>query len=104
VPDQATIATSIVNRLARHFSTELTVSSVNLDESLFSEQGFSLGDRGLDSLDLVEAIAILEEELHIVLLDQDLSGLDTINLVAQFVSVNAELENLEAFCGRWGIS
>lgn len=102
--DQATVARSIVNRLARHFSVTLTVSSVNLDESLFSEHGFSLGERGLDSLDLVEAIAVLEEELQIVLLDQDLARLDTINLVSQFVLVNAKEESVTAFCERWALT
>lgn len=101
MPEQSDVAEAILRRLAQHFNIELAVDTVNLDQSLFSDAGVSLGGNELDSLDLVEAIATLEENLRVSLLDQDIATLDTINLLAAFVVRNAEPSVVVAFCGAW---
>jgi acyl carrier protein len=98
---QSDVATAVVRRLAHHFSADVAAESVDRDRDLFSDTGFSLDGHELDSLDLVEAIATLEAELDVAVLDEDLQTLDTINRLARFLASKADATVLERFCERW---
>jgi acyl carrier protein len=100
--DQDTIATALVARLSRHFSRDAAPDTVDRDMSFFATGGFAIDGHVLDSLDLVEAVGVLEEELKLDLLDQDLEHLDTINRLAEFVATQGDGSVVEDFCGRWG--
>jgi acyl carrier protein len=101
VATEPEVATAIVRRLAHRFSADVRVDLVDRDRDLFSETGFALDGHELDSLDLVEAIGTLEQELGVAVLDEDLEQVDTINRLAQSVTQRADVSVLQRFCKRW---
>jgi hypothetical protein len=93
---------AIVRRLGLlHYECELDESSVDCHASFFAPTGFSIGDRVLDSLDIVEIIVTLEVDFDVDLVEaHDIATFDSISKLCALLeriaqpATRAEFERL----------
>lgn len=95
------LAVAIRNRVGTLFDAEPAEADWPLDRD-FAADPIIFGDHALDSLDLIEVMMVLEEELNVQLLDSDdVQRLSSLLGVASEIARNADQERLADFCTRW---
>ena len=73
-----------------------------VDEPVFDRVPATLGERPLTSLDLITAIATIQEETGLSLLDKvDLAEADTLMRLASLAASKADQQAIERFCATW---
>jgi hypothetical protein len=71
-------------------------------EPLFVDDRIVIGGRQCDSLDLIEALVALEQDLGVLLLDRvELTGAGTLEGIAGLFIAKADRVAVERFCERW---
>jgi acyl carrier protein len=100
----ARLEAAIVRRVCTHLGHEPAPDEViDHDASFFAPEGFALGDRELDSVDFVEMIVAIEDDLGVSILDAaDVENIDSIQKLAAFAEASADTTRLNAFCEQWG--
>jgi acyl carrier protein len=72
-----------------------------LDRDLF-EEGLRIGGQEIDSLDLVEVLAIIESDLNLNIFDiDDTDGLRTLRGIGDYIATEAEPALVDEFVSRW---
>jgi acyl carrier protein len=103
-PPTSKLEKAIIRRLGQlHHEGELDESSVDCRASFFAPTGFSLGDRVLDSLDIVEIIVTLEVDFGVDLVEaHDIATFDSISklcvLLEQITQPAARAEFERLWC------
>jgi acyl carrier protein len=95
------LALALIRRFGDHFSIKIDPVSIDPDVSLLDHGSLMLDGHPLDSLDLVDAMVGLENELGVRLTDGDLQELDTFNRLAGAILRTAKPEDVREFCVRW---
>ncbi len=96
------IARAIRARVASLFEMELGDAEWPVDHDYVTAP-VMLGDHALDSLDLVEVMMVLEDELDVRLIDaEEMRELTSLTSVGVALEARADAERLADFCERWG--
>lgn len=96
------IARAIRARVAVLFELELGDAEWPIDHD-YMDAAVTLGDHELDSLDLVEVMMVLEDELDVRLIDaEEMRELSSLSKVGVALEARADVGLLERFCARWG--
>jgi len=77
------IEADVREQLKREIAEKCEISSESIDENAL------LPDLGLDSLQALQLVVLLEKTYHISIADDDLQHFQTINKIAEFVSMKA---------------
>ena len=64
---------------------EILADKLDVDEDIIKMDTNVIDDLGADSLDVVELMMCLEEELHIVITDESIHGLQTVGDIVNFI-------------------
>ncbi len=64
---------------------EILADKLDVDEDIITMDTNVIDDLGADSLDVVELMMCLEEELHIVITDESIHGLQTVGDIVNFI-------------------
>lgn len=73
-----------------------------VDEPVFERDEATLGGRPLTSLDVIEVLVAVQEEIGVSLLDRvDLAEAGTIARLAALAASKADQQAIERFCARW---
>ncbi|MFL5911046.1 MAG: acyl carrier protein [Gaiellaceae bacterium] len=101
---QTRLEAAIVRRVCVHLGHEPAPGeAIDHEASFFAADGFRLGDRELDSIDFVEMIVAIEDDLGVSILDAaDVENIDSIQKLAAFAEASAATTRLNAFCEQWG--
>jgi hypothetical protein len=94
-------AAAVLTRVAAMFGIE-QFDSAALDTPIFDSEGYGIGGRTLDSLDIALLLVTLEEELGIRLVGGD--DLEAARTIREFAARTADRCNpgaLDTFCLRW---
>jgi hypothetical protein len=71
-------------------------------EPLLVDGRLVIGGRQFDSLDLIEALVALEQDLGVLILDRvELARAATLEGIARLFIAKADRAAVERFCGRW---
>jgi hypothetical protein len=94
---------AIVRRLARlHDAEHLDLATVDRDASFFAPTGFALGERVLDSLDLVEMIVTFEVDFRVQIVeDHDVRQFDSISKLTRLLMQIAQQADRAEFQRSW---
>ena len=68
---------------------EVVMEKLGVEESLITKEASFVDDLGADSLDTVELVMQLEEELGIEIPDEDAESLTTVQNVVEYIDSNA---------------
>jgi hypothetical protein len=101
-PASSNLQKTIVRRLGLlHQDGDLDEASVDCQASFFAPTGFSLGDRVLDSLDIVEIVVTVEVDFGVELVEtHDIATFDSISKLCALLeqiaqpAARAEFERL----------
>jgi acyl carrier protein len=93
------LARALAGRLAELFEDD--AGHIDLDADVFAPHGALLGQRRLDSLDLVAIGVTIEEELGIRLHQHDLALASTLRLLAGLLLHRANDVAVRNFVTRW---
>jgi hypothetical protein len=95
---------AIVRRLSQlHDGETVDIAIVDCDASFFAPTGFYIGDRVLDSLDIVEMIVTLEVDFGIGIVESyDVTQFDSIEKLSRLLEAIAPPVERAAFESRWG--
>jgi acyl carrier protein len=97
----ADVECALVALVRRHFGLGEEVL-VDPERSFFSSDAVSVGDRSLDSIDLVELLVTVEEETDVPVIDMvDREGIDSLRGVAAALVREADAATIEGFCTQW---
>lgn len=99
---QRDLVAALVRCLGDHFSIDLDPAGVDPNATFLENHSIVIEGNPLDSLDLVDALVSLEDQLQVRLTDGDLQKLDTFNRLASAILKASKPDSLEEFCGRWG--
>lgn len=73
-----------------------------VDEQVFEGLQATLGGRPLTSLDVITALAAVQEEIGVWLLDEvDLAEAGTLMRLASLAASKADQQAIERFCATW---
>ncbi len=95
---------AIIRRLSElHPEESLAAATADCDASFFAPTGFFLGDRVLDSLDIVEMVVALEVDFGIRIVEaHDVTTYDSIAKLCLLITDVAGEDERAAFERRWG--
>jgi hypothetical protein len=101
----ADVASAVVRRACVMFGVDSGSVVIDTTRNFFSLDGFELGDHAFDSMDLVELLITLGDELDIPLIELTEDGdAHTLADVAAIIAASASTEVVAAFCARWSAS
>lgn len=69
---------------------EIIADKLSIDESSITEASTFVDDLGADSLDVVELIMSLEEELEMEIPDEDAAEFTTVGDVVEYIKTHSE--------------
>jgi hypothetical protein len=96
------LAQAIVTRAAGLFSVANKFDPAVLDLQLLGGEAIEIGGHVLDSLDFVELMVALQEDLDVSLLDiEDMEQVGTLRGLAQLIVESGPTARLAEFCERW---
>jgi acyl carrier protein len=92
----------LIRRLEDILRRNLPEEDLDLDASLFKEDGVEIAGQPLDSFDLVEIFITLEDDLSVSLQDMDdIAEVDTIARLWSYLGREAPPEVFQSFAERW---
>ena len=68
---------------------ELLAKQLRIDAADIADNADIIADLGADSLDIVELLMVLEDELGIVIPDDDVAELKTVSDIAEYIEERA---------------
>lgn len=68
---------------------ELLAKQLRIDAADIADDAEIIADLGADSLDIVELLMVLEDELGIVIPDDDVAELKTVSDIAEYIEERA---------------
>lgn len=99
--DRTTLGHAIVRRIGDLFGLDVG-DDIDLDQNFVQARGFALGGYDFDSLDLVDIMVRLEDELDVPLLDaDDTERLASIGALAAYALDHGPAEAIAAFTQEW---
>lgn len=69
---------------------EIIADKLSVNEDEITMESTFIDDLGADSLDIVELIMALEEELEMEILDEDAEGFKTVGDVVEYITEHTE--------------
>lgn len=98
--DDGALRAAIVKRVSKHVGREIDPGDVDYSQSFLG--GARVGGHTLDSLELVEIVTTLEDELDVPILDaKEIEEVDTIDKLAGHIGSEAPKERVESFTKQW---
>jgi acyl carrier protein len=99
------IVRALVGRVVQLFGLTVDIDVVEGDAEFMGDDVLSIGGHTFDSMDLLEILVTLEDELGVALIDDiDLDGLGTLRSFAERAGTQSPPEQLAAFVQRWTIA
>lgn len=99
--DPAALGHAIVRRIGDLFGLDVR-DDLDLDQHFVQARGFTLGGYDFDSLDLVDIIVRLEDELGVPLLDaEDTERLASIGALAAYALEHGQADAIATFVQEW---
>lgn len=98
------IVRALVGRVVQLFGLTVDIGTVHADAGFIGEEVISIGGHDFDSMDLLEMLVTLEDELGVALIDDvDVDRLGTLRAFAEHAGRHTPPERLAEFVERWAI-
>jgi acyl carrier protein len=98
------IVRALVGRVVQLFGLTVHADRIDADAAFIGQDAVSIGGHELDSMDLLEILVTLEDELGVELIDDiDVDQLSTLRAFAEHAGRAAPAEALADFVDRWTI-
>lgn len=100
---------SIGRAIVRHAATALKVPEAlgdfDIDAGFFTEEGFAIGGHPLDSMDLMEVITMIEDDLQVPLLDSGtIDDIASIRRLSELIRSVTPAQSVQRYVEQWSIA
>ncbi len=98
------IVRALVGRVVQLFGLTVDVDVIEADAEFMGDDVISIGGHTFDSMDLLEILVTLEDELGVPIIEEiDVDELGTLRAFAERAGQQSPHEQLAAFVQRWTI-